>query len=222
MDVRIAPSILSADFGRLAEEVQAVDRAGADEIHVDVMDGHYVPNLTVGPLVAKAVRKATDKPVDVHLMITNPDDFIEPFAEAGANTITVHAEAARHLHRSLQRIRAAGCRAGVSLNPATPTEFLDHVIGDFDLVLLMTVNPGFGGQAFIPRMLPKIAKVREKLLAADLGSSVDIEVDGGISPATAPKVARAGANVLVAGSAVFGQDDYRAAIRSIREACSGV
>jgi ribulose-phosphate 3-epimerase len=222
MAVRIAPSILSADFGRLADEVRAVDAAGADEIHVDVMDGHYVPNLTIGPLVVRAIRPVTDKPLDVHLMITNPDDFIEPFAKAGANTITVHAEAARHLHRSLQRIRSLGCRAGVSLNPATPPEVIDYVVGDFDLVLLMTVNPGFGGQAFIPGVLPKIRRVRERLETAGIASGVDIEVDGGINAATAPEVVKAGANLLVAGSAVFGQQDYAAAIQAIRRSCSGV
>jgi len=222
MDIRIAPSILSADFGRLAEEIRSVDEAGADEIHVDVMDGHFVPNLTIGPLVVKAVRKATQKPLDVHLMIANPDAYIEAFAEAGANTLTVHPEASVHLHRTLKRIRELGCRAGVSLNPATPTEVLDYVLEDVDLVLVMTVNPGFGGQSFIRSMLPKIRLIREKLASAERASSVDIEVDGGISPSTAGEVAKAGANLFVAGSAVFGQKDYRQAIEAIRQATSGV
>jgi ribulose-phosphate 3-epimerase len=222
MTIRIAPSILSADFGRLAEEIRSVDEAGADEIHVDVMDGHFVPNLTIGPLVVKAVRKATSKPLDVHLMIANPDAFIEAFAEAGANTLTVHPEASVHLHRTLKRIRELGCRAGVSLNPGTPTEVLDYVLEDIDLVLVMTVNPGFGGQSFIRSMLPKIRRIREKLVAAERASSVDIEVDGGISPATAGDVATAGANLFVAGSAVFGQKDYRQAMKAIRQAASGV
>ena len=222
MTIRIAPSILSADFGRLAEEIRSVDEAGADEIHVDVMDGHFVPNLTIGPLVVKAVRKATSKPLDVHLMIANPDAFIEAFAEAGANTLTVHPEASVHLHRTLKRIRELGCRAGVSLNPGTPTEVLDYVLEDIDLVLVMTVNPGFGGQSFIRSMLPKIRRIREKLVAAERASSVDIEVDGGISPATAGDVATAGANLFVAGSAVFGQKDYRQAMKAIRQAAFGV
>ncbi|MEM1024571.1 MAG: ribulose-phosphate 3-epimerase [Myxococcota bacterium] len=222
MSIRIAPSILSADFGRLAEEIRSVDEAGADEIHVDVMDGHFVPNLTIGPLVVKAVRKVTQKPLDVHLMIANPDQYIEPFAEAGANTLTVHPEACTHLHRTLTRIRDLGCRAGVSLNPATPTEVLDYVLEDIDLVLVMSVNPGFGGQSFIPTMLPKIRRIKEALVSAERASSVDIEVDGGISPSTAGDVAKAGANLFVAGSAVFGQKDYRQAIAAIRKAASGV
>jgi ribulose-phosphate 3-epimerase len=211
----IAPSILSADFGRLADEVRAVDRAGADWIHVDVMDGRFVPNLTIGPLVVEAVRKATDKPLDVHLMIVEPDSMLADFASAGADGLTVHAEASVHLHRSLQRIRALGKRAGVSLNPHTPEDVLDYVLGDIDLVLVMSVNPGFGGQAFIPSQIEKIRRIRRKF--DDAGLAVDIEVDGGIKPGIAHKVVEAGANVLVAGSAVFGREDYAAAITAIRE-----
>lgn len=211
----IAPSILSADFGRLADEVRAVDRAGADWIHVDVMDGRFVPNLTIGPLVVEAVRKATDKPLDVHLMVVEPDSMLADFAAAGADGLTVHAEASVHLHRTLQRIRALGKRAGVSLNPHTPEDFLDYILQDVDLVLVMSVNPGFGGQSFIPSQLEKIRRIRKKF--DDAGLSVDIEVDGGIKPGIAHKVVEAGANVLVAGSAVFGKDDYAAAIAAIRE-----
>jgi ribulose-phosphate 3-epimerase len=211
----IAPSILSADFGRLADEVRAVDSAGADWIHVDVMDGRFVPNLTIGPLVVEAVRKATEKPLDVHLMVVEPDSMLADFAAAGADGLTVHAEATVHLHRSLQRIRALGKRAGVSLNPHTPEDVLDYVLPDVDLVLVMSVNPGFGGQAFIPSQVEKIRRIRKKF--DDAGLSVDIEVDGGIKPGTAHQVVAAGANVLVAGSAVFGKTDYDAAIRALRE-----
>ncbi|MFW5875838.1 MAG: ribulose-phosphate 3-epimerase [Myxococcota bacterium] len=213
--VRIAPSILSADFGRLAEEIAAVEAAGADWIHVDVMDGRFVPNITIGPPVVRSLRGVARRPLDVHLMIMEPERYVDAFAEAGADTITVHAEACVHLHRVLQQIRGLGKRAGVSLNPHTPPEGLAHVLPELDLVLVMSVNPGFGGQAFIPGMVAKIGALRGMIDAA--GADVDLEVDGGIKPGTAAAAVEAGADVLVAGSAVFGGGGYEAAIAALRE-----
>jgi ribulose-phosphate 3-epimerase len=216
MPIRIAPSILSADFGRLAEEVRAVEAAGADWIHVDVMDGRFVPNITIGPVVVEAVRKATRLPVDVHLMIVEPERYVEAFARAGADVVAVHAEVSPHLHRTLQAIRAAGARAGVVLNPGTPLDALEYVLSDVSLVLLMSVNPGFGGQSYIPAVTEKVRRLRR--MADERGLELDIEVDGGIKASTVGAVAEAGANVFVAGTAVFGAPDYRAAIAGIREA----
>ena len=212
----IAPSILSADFARLGEEVRAIDAAGADWIHIDVMDGHFVPNLTIGPGVVKALRSHTTKPFDVHLMISPVDSFLDAFAEAGADTITVHPEAGPHLHRTIQRIKALGKRAGVSLNPATPAKMLDYVIEDIDLVLVMSVNPGFGGQKFITSQLKKIEAVAT--MAAKKGLSIDIEVDGGVDISNAATVVSAGATALVAGTAAFrgGPDHYAANIAALR------
>ncbi|MBN2033779.1 MAG: ribulose-phosphate 3-epimerase [Deltaproteobacteria bacterium] len=212
---KIAPSILSADFSRLAEEVQAVEKAGADYIHVDVMDGRFVPNITIGPVVVKAVRRATRLPLDVHLMIADPDRFVGDFAEAGADILTIHPEATIHLHRSLQLVRKVGARPAVSLNPATPPEAIEYVLGDVDMVLVMTVNPGFEGQAFIPGMIPKIKRLRTMI--DRMGLRTDIEVDGGINVDTIAGVSAAGANVFVAGSAVFYSRDYAETIRNLRE-----
>ena len=217
--IRIAPSILSADFSRLGEEVAAIDAAGADYIHVDVMDGHFVPNISFGPLVMASIRKITSKPFDVHLMIAPVDLYIPAFAKAGADIITVHAEAGPHLHRSLQAIRAEGKKAGVAINPATPVSALAHVIDDIDLLLVMSVNPGFGGQSFIPEALNKLRQAR-----ALIGERpVDLEVDGGITPDNARAVAEAGANVFVAGSSVYGGNDqatYGPRIAAIRTAAT--
>lgn len=213
--IKIAPSILSADFSRLGEEVQAVDRAGADYIHVDVMDGHFVPNITIGPLVVDALRKVTQKPLDVHLMIDNPDLYIPDFAKAGADIITVHQEAVPHLHRTVQLIKSLGKQAGVSINPATPVETLDVILDELDLVLIMSVNPGFGGQSFIPSALAKIQALRQRITAR--GLATELEVDGGVKVDNIHDVVAAGADVLVAGSAVFNTEDYAATITALRE-----
>ncbi|MCC6966376.1 MAG: ribulose-phosphate 3-epimerase [Nitrospira sp.] len=212
--VRIAPSILSADFARLAEEVAKVEAAGADWLHVDVMDGHFVPNLTIGPPVVEALRKVTSLPLDVHLMMTNPDAFIGEFAEAGANYLTVHVETCPHLHRTVQLIKERGVKAGVTLNPATPAATLSEIVRDADLILIMSVNPGFGGQKFIPSSLHKIAEVRA--LIDRTQSKALLEVDGGVKPDNAESILAAGADVLVAGSAVFSEHNYAAAITALR------
>ncbi len=217
----IAPSILSADFARLGEEVDNVLAAGADWVHFDVMDNHYVPNLTIGPLVCEALRKhGVTAPIDVHLMVEPVDAIIPMFADAGATHISFHPEASRHVHRSIQLIKSLGCQAGVVLNPATPLDVLDYVLGDIDYVLLMSVNPGFGGQAFIPSTLDKLRRVRERIEAS--GRSIRLEIDGGVKPANIGEIAAAGADTFVAGSAIFGQSDYRDVIRRMKEAVEAV
>ena len=214
--VRVAPSVLSADFARLGEQVQAVVRGGADLIHVDVMNGHFVPNLTLGPAIARAIARVATVPIDVHLMITDPDRYLEAFVDAGAKMITVHVEVLPHLHRTLQAIKRLGCRAGVALNPSTPPGVLSEVAADLDHVLVMSVNPGFGGQAFIPRSESKVRAVRALLDGA--GNAAPVEIDGGIDMVTGPLVVAAGADILVAGAAIFGEPDPEAAVRALRSA----
>lgn len=214
LEKMIAPSILSADFARLGEEINAVVAAGADVIHVDVMDGHFVPNITIGPLVVDAVRKITDKPLDVHLMISEADKYIEDFAKAGADWITVHVEACPHLHRTIHMIKDLGKKAGVVLNPATSLSSLDYILADLDLVMLMSVNPGFGGQSFIPSTLDKSRAL--KRMIDEKGLDVGIEIDGGVSSATIEEISQAGVNIFVAGSAVFGADNYEEAISALK------
>lgn len=218
--IKIAPSILAADFAKLGQEVQEVEKAGADWIHIDVMDGHFVPNITMGPIVVDALRPLTELPLDVHLMIENPDRYIEDFAKAGADYITVHVEACPHLHRTIQLIRSFGVKPGVVLNPHTPIETIQHVLEDIDLVLFMTVNPGFGGQKFIHSVVPKVAELSQ--LIKDKGLSVDIQIDGGINEETIVPCAQAGANVFVAGSAIFGKQDRTQALQAIKKAGQGV
>ncbi|WP_024834558.1 ribulose-phosphate 3-epimerase [Ruminiclostridium josui] len=212
--IKIAPSILSADFSCLGSEIEKIDKNGADIIHIDVMDGHFVPNITIGPGVVKCLRKYTKKPFDVHLMVSNPDEYIEKFAQAGADIITVHAEAVKHLNRTIQMIKNCGKKAGIALNPATPLTVLDYVLQDVDMVLIMTVNPGFGGQSYLPHSTKKISDLKNMMLRNAL--EVDIEVDGGIDANNVNIVTKAGANVIVAGSAVFKQDDVGAAIRILK------
>ncbi|MDQ0230579.1 ribulose-phosphate 3-epimerase [Metabacillus malikii] len=214
--IKIAPSILSANFAKLGEEIKDVENGGADYIHVDVMDGHFVPNITIGPLIVEAIRPITNLPLDVHLMIDNPDLYIEDFVRAGADIITVHVEACKHLHRTIQLIKSTGIKAGVVLNPHTPIESIIHVLEDVDMVLLMTVNPGFGGQAFIPKVLEKIEQLATIIKEKQL--SIDIEVDGGVNEITAKQCVEAGANVLVAGSAIYNQIDRKLAIQQLKQA----
>jgi ribulose-phosphate 3-epimerase len=214
--IKIAPSILSANFANLGMEIKDVENGGADYIHVDVMDGHFVPNITIGPLIVEAIRPVTKLPLDVHLMIEQPDNYINEFVRAGADIITVHVEACKHLHRTIQLIKSEGIKAGVVLNPHTPIETIQHVLEDIDMVLLMTVNPGFGGQAFIPQVLPKIKQLSEIIKEKQL--PIEIEVDGGVNEETAKLCVEAGATVLVAGSAIYNKADRRQAIQNLKQA----
>lgn len=219
--IKFAPSVLSADFARLADEIRAIEAGGADYVHVDVMDGHFVPNITVGPLVVRALRRTTTLPLDVHLMIEAPERYLQDFAEAGADILTVHVETCPHLYRTIQQIRDLGVRVGVSIDPATPLVMLEEVLNEVDLILLMTVEPGFGGQPFIPRSLDRIRRLRAMLTAS--GSQAELEVDGGINVQTAPHVVRAGANVLVAGSAIFeAPEGAEEALRRLRASVEAV
>ena len=214
--IKIAPSILSADFSRLGDEVRRAEEAGADIIHLDIMDGHFVPNLTFGPIIVKAIRSHTKLPFHVHLMVERPEDYIERVIEAGGDLVIVHVEACIHLQRVLSMIRDLGARSGVALNPATPLTTIEYVLDDLDLILIMSVNPGFGGQDFIPSVLPKIKRARRRIMKK--GLQIEIAVDGGVSVETAPKIVEAGADVLVAGTAVFGKPDLKRAIQELREA----
>lgn len=216
--ILVSPSLLSADFSRLGEEVQAVQDAGADWLHLDVMDGHFVPNITIGPMIVAAVKKVASVPLDVHLMISDPDCYIEAFHEAGADVLTVHPEATHHLHRTLTRIRELGMKAGAALNPSTGLDSVEYVLAQLDVIMLMTVNPGYGGQSFIPTMLPKVQALRQMIDAS--GYQILVEVDGGVSPETAPALANNGADVFVAGSAVFGNPPYREVIEKLRNSGS--
>ena len=215
--VKIAPSILSADFSCLGDQVRSVERAGVEYLHIDVMDGHFVPNITIGPLVVEALRPKSKLVFDVHLMIERPDEYVEDFVKAGADIISIHAEACPHLHRSIQNIKAHGVKAAVALNPATPLSAIEYVLENLDMVLLMTVNPGFGGQKFIPEVLPKISDLRSWI--KKLGLHTEIQVDGGVTPELAGTIAKAGATVLVAGSAIFHAPDIAAAVKALRDAC---
>lgn len=217
--IKLAPSILSADFSCLGEQVAMVEEAGVEYLHIDVMDGHFVPNITIGPLIVEALRPKSKLVFDVHLMIDNPDQYVEQFVKAGADIVGIHVEAARHLHRSVQLIKSFGVKASVSLNPATPLSTIEYVLQDVDMVLLMSVNPGFGGQKFISNVLPKISALRSRI--QEMGLEVDIQVDGGINPETAGQVVAAGANVLVAGSAIFGAVDIPGAVTGLRTSCNG-
>lgn len=218
--IRIAPSILSADFMRLGAEIEAVEASGAELLHLDIMDGHFVPNITIGPAVVEGIRKITSLPLDVHLMIDDPDKYLGDFIAAGADYLTVHTEAAVHLHRTVQRIKESGVKAGVSLNPATPLATLDHILADLDMVLLMSVNPGFGGQKFIPFVIDKIGALRAVI--RERGLAALVEVDGGVKPDNAREIAAAGADILVMGSAFFHTDDYAALMKGLRESLQGL